>query len=76
MRTPPRRIRAALSPEIHIIWTIAQPVRSTMVPSRFVADVDAAAHTRLGTGVAWLVRDAGGTVLCHVGAVLEVTCCG
>ena len=76
MGTLPAGIRTTFPPQIRIVWTIAQPICSTVVPTRFVADVDAAAHTRLGTGVAGLVRYATGTVLCDIGAILEIACRG
>ena len=37
--------------------------------------IDAAAHTRLGSEVAWLVGFVSRVEFCHVGAVWEVACC-
>lgn len=48
MRTLPRRISAALPPDVTIIGIVAQPVAATVV-------VVPAAHAGLGTGVAWCV---------------------
>lgn len=75
MRTFPSRIRARLPPEILTLGTCTEAVGATVVSTRFISDVNAAAHARLGGNIAWLVSLVLGGEGCYVGAVGIVACC-
>ena len=65
----PCRIGAALSPEKLVIWAITEAIGAAVVLGGTSIKVDAAAHARLGSDVAWLVGFVGRVELCHIGTV-------